>query len=127
MTSRVLSHRLLATAFLVGLGAVAAWSSLSGLAPGDVTLVPCPFHAVTGVPCPGCGMTRACVAVARGDLAAAWGFHPFALLVVPLAVVIAVFPAGSRAAFARTPRAVRRVATSTALAACLGLWLCRLL
>lgn len=32
---------------------------------------PCPFRAVTGIPCPGCGMTRLADAVAHGHLATA--------------------------------------------------------
>lgn len=31
----------------------------------------CPFRAVTGLPCPGCGMTTALLALVRGDLAGA--------------------------------------------------------
>ena len=35
--------------------------------------LPCPFHAVTGLDCPGCGITRLMLALAEGDLTAA--FH----------------------------------------------------
>lgn len=37
--------------------------------------VPCIFKAVFGIPCPGCGMTRAFLAALRLDLAAAFGYH----------------------------------------------------
>ena len=37
----------------------------------------CAVRAATGVPCPGCGLTRAFVATAHGDLVGAFGFHPF--------------------------------------------------
>lgn len=37
---------------------------------------PCVFHALTGVPCPGCGSTRAVLAFFRGDFAAALAFNP---------------------------------------------------
>lgn len=40
----------------------------------------CPFALVTGVACPGCGLTRAAAALMRGDLVAAWEFHPLILL-----------------------------------------------
>ena len=33
--------------------------------------IPCPFHALTGLHCPGCGMTRAAALLLRGDLAGA--------------------------------------------------------
>lgn len=36
----------------------------------------CVFRAVTGVPCPGCGMTRAWLALLRGDVASAIAYHP---------------------------------------------------
>ncbi|HCN78195.1 MAG TPA: hypothetical protein DIT13_13495 [Verrucomicrobiales bacterium] len=41
-------------------------------------LWPCVFADVTGLPCPGCGMTRAASALLRGEWAEAWRFHPFA-------------------------------------------------
>lgn len=40
----------------------------------------CPFHAVTGIPCPACGSLRAAVALARFDLAAAFVASPLAAL-----------------------------------------------
>lgn len=38
----------------------------------------CPFFKVTGVPCPGCGLTRATILLAKGDLLASIKFHAFA-------------------------------------------------
>jgi hypothetical protein len=43
----------------------------------------CLFHRMTGLPCPGCGMTRAFVALASGDWSVAVGAHPFVLIVYP--------------------------------------------
>ena len=46
----------------------------------------CPIQSLTNIPCPGCGMSRACLAILRGDFAAAIAFHamvwslPFLLL-----------------------------------------------
>lgn len=37
----------------------------------------CPFHWLTGLPCPGCGLTRSFVAIARGDWPGAISYHPF--------------------------------------------------
>lgn len=46
---------------------------------------PCPTHAWFGVQCPGCGSTRACGALVRGDVAGAWRFNPALVLVgVPI-------------------------------------------
>ncbi len=36
----------------------------------------CPFLNITGLPCPACGMTRACVFTAHGDFAAALAANP---------------------------------------------------
>jgi hypothetical protein len=47
----------------------------------------CPFLALTGIPCPLCGMTRAWDAALHGDLAAAFKFHPLAPLALPLWIV----------------------------------------
>jgi len=40
----------------------------------------CSFQRFFGIPCPGCGLTRSFVALARGDVAAAWTFNPAGLL-----------------------------------------------
>ena len=37
---------------------------------------PCLFTYVLGIPCPGCGMTRALLAALRPDFAAAFSHHP---------------------------------------------------
>jgi hypothetical protein len=39
-----------------------------------------------GVPCPGCGLTRATLALLHGDLRAALRFHPLVWLLTPLFV-----------------------------------------
>ena len=56
----------------------------------------CPFRVVTGVPCPGCGLTRAVSSLAAGRWAEALQFHPFvpffglAWILLFLAVVLSV-------------------------------------
>lgn len=37
----------------------------------------CPAVLITGLPCPGCGMTRAFVHLLHLDFAGAWRMHPF--------------------------------------------------
>ncbi len=55
----------------------------------------CPLHAVTGLPCPGCGLTRGVSLVSQGEPLLALGAHPFAplfWLVFLLLSVLAVLP-----------------------------------
>ena len=46
--------------------------------------LPCPFHALTGLECPGCGVTRMCLALLRLDVSGAWKANPVLLLLLPL-------------------------------------------
>lgn len=46
----------------------------------------CPTAAIFRVPCPGCGLTRATLALAHGDIVAATAFNPVAFIVCPLFV-----------------------------------------
>ena len=66
---------------LLGLG-YALWGSVTGL------WLPCPFHALTGLECPGCGVTRMCLALLRLDFAAAWAANPGLLLLSPLILAL---------------------------------------
>ena len=50
----------------------------------------CPFHLITGIPCPGCGMTRAFLALAKGDLITAFHYNPFSLLLATI-IFLSVF------------------------------------
>jgi Protein of unknown function (DUF2752) len=59
---------------------------LAAVRPGDDGVTICPFALITGMACPGCGMTRAASYLARGDVSTALGYHPL----VPLIAVLAV-------------------------------------
>ena len=47
----------------------------------------CVFHKVTGLHCPGCGMTRAAYAALHGDFGHAFRMNPVGMVLLPLAVV----------------------------------------
>ena len=53
--------------------AAAVWPAFTGFTGYGV---PCPLRFLTGVPCPGCGLTTAAVALVRGDVAAAGAANP---------------------------------------------------
>jgi hypothetical protein len=40
----------------------------------------CPIKALTGIPCPSCGMTRSFLAIARGNLPASIEYHLFGII-----------------------------------------------
>lgn len=44
---------------------------------------PCPFHALTGLHCPGCGTLRGLHQLLHGNLAAAFAFNPLMVLSLP--------------------------------------------
>ena len=50
----------------------------------------CVLHASTGLPCPGCGMSRAISAISQGDFSAALGLNPFAFFAWPTFLMLAV-------------------------------------
>lgn len=94
----------IASGDLVALAALTAVLALSvawhPLDDGGVVL--CAFRGVTGLPCPGCGLTRSFCAMGKGELARAFEFH-------------ALGPALFAAACAYWARAVAAVAGSHAV------------
>lgn len=48
----------------------------------------CPILWLTGISCPGCGITRAMVAVFRLDFAKAWYYNPTIFYLLPAAPVL---------------------------------------
>jgi hypothetical protein len=47
-------------------------------------LLVCPARFAFGIPCPGCGLTRATLALLHGDLAEAHHLHPLVLVLLPI-------------------------------------------
>lgn len=52
--------------------------------------IPCIFHLVTGLHCPGCGVSRMCLALLRLDIRGAWEANPAILALLPAGAVLAV-------------------------------------
>jgi hypothetical protein len=94
----------------------------------------CPLAGSFGIPCPGCGLTRATLALFHGDLRGALHIHPLVLLITPLVAVVAGATAWNllRAPTAKpSPQLIfsnGRTMTALAtilLALTLGVWLAR--
>lgn len=83
------------------------------LSPDGSPPLRCPFKALTGLDCPGCGSQRAFQALLKGDFAAAWGYNPAALLAFPLAVFFIIVEAGRK----KWPGLHRAVMSRAAIAA----------
>ena len=81
-------------AIVLALGALSG-AALVPFAPLLAPFVPgCVFHAVTGIPCPACGSTRAVIALAHGDIGRALALNPLAttaIVVGGAACVLAPF------------------------------------
>ena len=53
----------------------------------------CPFKVFTGLPCPGCGLTRSAVAFLHGDPSTSVFYHPLGAPIVIAAIVIGLVDA----------------------------------
>lgn len=51
--------------------------------------IPCVFRWITGLQCPGCGVSRMCMSLLQGDFAAAWQYNPAVLCLLPFGAIIA--------------------------------------
>lgn len=70
--------------------------------------VTCPLLALTGVPCPACGLTRSFVALGDGRWADAWAAHPLGP-VLALALAATFLTWAWRLVRNQPPRAGKRV------------------
>ena len=94
----------------------------------------CPTATLFGIPCPGCGLTRATLALFRGDVATALHFHPLVFVLTPLVVGLTLNTAYE---YVRGPRPTARPELVTSrttswlaaflLAGMLGVWGARFL
>ena len=55
-----------------------------------ITGIGCPIKFLTGISCPGCGMTRACVSALCFNFGAAFSYHPLWPL-LPIVAVLLLF------------------------------------
>lgn len=75
-----LSHRWMAAAPVAIVAFLAMWT------PTDDGPTLCPFALMTGIACPGCGMSRALAWLVRGDFGTAVTYHPLAPMLAAIAL-----------------------------------------
>jgi hypothetical protein len=80
--SSILRDRRFALVFTGGVGLQLGLSALS------FHPWPCPIFSATGVPCPGCGLTRAIMLLLQGELRESIHFHAFAPIFLFLSVAL---------------------------------------
>ncbi len=95
----------LAACLAILLGALLLTPSNGQLRLGPITLPGlCMLRETTGIPCPGCGLTRSLVAAVRGDWSSSFAFHRLG----PVVFVYLILQAAYRAVWIGVP-AARRV------------------
>ncbi len=109
---------------LVAAGGAAAivaafWFSPDHIEDGPVI---CPFRRLTGLPCPGCGLTRSWVYLAHGQWSDSLSAHPFGVIAAGLTVALVVAVVAARVRRRRPPDLDRLVRRPWALAL-IGAWL----
>lgn len=100
---------------LLGLGALQV-----GLVALRLPGWPCAFRQVTGIPCPGCGLSRALAALARGDWHTVIAFHAFAPLFAAAGLLLLATALLRPEARVRLARRVAAVEARTGLVFWLG-------
>ena len=79
----------------IGVGGIviAALLPAGGIEDGPVL---CPFRALTGLPCPGCGLTRSWVYLMHGDIGSSLASNWFGPVLIVAVLVLAVVSLRSR-------------------------------
>lgn len=92
----------------------------------------CPSKSMLGIPCPGCGLTRATEALMTGDVSAMLRLHPMAPFLTPVAVFSVIRASAISAGLMKSSRLdpLGRLPNwfwVSALVVLLGLWIARML
>ncbi|MBM3890122.1 MAG: DUF2752 domain-containing protein [Verrucomicrobia bacterium] len=87
------SPRLSVGLWLGGATAVLLLLASAVFTPASLPPVPlCLMYRFTGLPCPGCGLTRAVCCISHGEFAQAWAFNPFGYVLFAGLIALAARP-----------------------------------
>lgn len=53
--------------------------------------IPCPFYMLTGLYCPGCGVTRCILSILKLDFYAAFRYNPLVFILLPFIFIYVVY------------------------------------
>jgi hypothetical protein len=107
---------------------VAALGLMTMASPSDDGPTICPVALLTGVACPGCGMTRAMAWLMRGDFDRSMAYHPLAPIVLVLGLLAVGWTLGRRLWGWKAPSPALTSGALIGLAILLmGVWVARLL
>jgi hypothetical protein len=92
----------------------------------------CAFFRVTGIPCPGCGLTRACMLLLEGKVQASIKFHAFApifIVLIGMLIICTLLPRTVTESFINKAETLERQTgiTIIILGGLILYWLARLL
>ncbi|MFO0553153.1 MAG: DUF2752 domain-containing protein [Polyangiaceae bacterium] len=94
-------------------GALVALVGATGCALVAARVPLCPFALITRLPCPGCGLTRATLAILGGHFSEGFAVQPFAVVTTPVVFAMAVMMATNYVTFGRhgMPRIATKLST----------------
>lgn len=86
---------------------------------------PCPFHALAGLHCPGCGSARTVHALVHGEWGRALAFNPLIVLLLPFAVMWTVSALWRALRHNLPPVELPRPVAAVALGVVVAFWVLR--
>lgn len=122
--SQVSATRRVASSEWLALGGLAALGTAFVLSPDHIEDGPviCPFRRLTGLPCPGCGLTRSWVYGTHGWWRESFLAHPFGAVAIAVVLGLAVAAVVARVRGGSPPDLDRLVKNPLAIGV-IGTWL----